>query len=139
TIQNLTAMTPDGTKIFGYGQMLTPPYTRRTFRITTPGAVGVPPAAPVARLELSAPRPNPSSAATRLELSLPSATSVDLSVYDAHGRRVATLLHADLSAGRRSVQWDGREADGRRVRAGVYFARLVTPQGSAVRRIVRMD
>jgi uncharacterized membrane protein len=139
TIQTLTAMTPDGTKIFGYGQMLTAPYTRRAFRITLPGPVAVPPATPAARIELSAPRPNPSTSATRLELALPTATPVDLSVYDASGRHVATLVHANLSAGRRSVQWDGREASGRLATAGVYFARLVTPQGSAVRRIVRMD
>jgi flagellar hook assembly protein FlgD len=74
-----------------------------------------------------------------MELALPVAGTVDLSVYDASGRRVATLLHSDLPAGRRSVTWDGREASGRPVAAGLYFARLVTPQGSALRRIVRMD
>jgi uncharacterized membrane protein len=139
TIQSLSAMTPDGTQIFGYGQMLIPPYTRRAFRITNPNIVAVPPAVPAARIELSAPSPNPSSSAARMELALPTATTVDLSVYDATGRRVATLLHSDLPAGRRSVQWNGREASGRLVTPGVYFARLVTPQGSAVRRIVRMD
>jgi len=138
TIQSLTAMTPDGTRIFGFGQMLTPPYTRRAFRITLTSTTGVPSPAPVARIELSAPKPNPSSSATRMELALPAAASVDLSVYDASGRRVATLLHSDLPAGRHSVQWDGREASGRVATTGVYFARLVTPQGSAVRRIVRM-
>jgi uncharacterized membrane protein len=139
TIQNLTAMTPDGNQIFGYGQMLTPPYTRRGFRINATGLVGAPPAAPAAHLELSAPSPNPSSSATRLEFALPAAASVDLSVYDASGRRVTTLMHSELPAGRRAVTWDGREASGRPVAAGLYFARLVTPQGSALRRIVRMD
>jgi hypothetical protein len=139
TIQNLTCMTPDGVQLFGYGQMLTPPYTQRAFRITVPGPVAAAPAAAVARLELSAPSPNPSSAAMRMEFALPAAASVDLSVYDAAGRRVASLLHSDLPAGRRSVTWDGRESDGRRAAAGLYFARLITPQGSAMRRIVRMD
>jgi flagellar hook assembly protein FlgD len=74
-----------------------------------------------------------------MEFALPIASSVDLSVYDASGRRVATLMHSDLPAGRRSVTWDGREASGRTVAAGLYFARLVTPQGSVMRRIVRTD
>jgi uncharacterized membrane protein len=139
TIQNLTAMTPDGTKVFGYGQMLTPPYTQRAFRINIPKVVGVSPATPAARIELASPIPNPSSSVTRMELALPVAANVDLSVYDASGRRVATLLHSDLPAGRRSVTWDGHEASGGRVAAGLYFARLVTPQGSALRRIIRMD
>jgi uncharacterized membrane protein len=139
SIRGLTAMTTDGTQIFGHGQMLTPPYTFKAFRITNPSTVAVPPvAAPVARVELSAPSPNPSSATTSLELSLPVATSVDVSVYDASGRRVATLLNADLPAGRRLVQWDGRESSGQPAAAGVFFAHLVTPQGKAVRRIVRM-
>jgi hypothetical protein len=139
TIQNLTCMTPDGVQIFGYGQMLTPPYTHRAFRITVPGPVAAAPAASVALIELSAPSPNPSSSATRMELALPAAASVDLAVYDAAGRRVASLVHTDLPAGRRSVTWDGRGSDGGRVAAGLYFARLITPQGSATRRIVRMD
>jgi hypothetical protein len=139
SIQNLTCMTPDGIQIFGYGQTLTPPYTTRAFRITLPSVLAAPPAAPIARIELSAPSPNPSSSATRMELALPAAANVDLSVYDAAGRQVASLLHADLPAGRRSVTWDGRDASGHTVASGLYFARLVTPQGSAMQRIVRMD
>jgi len=139
TIQGINTMTPDGTQIFGYGQMLTPPYTRRAFRITIPNTAAVTPASQVTRIELSAPSPNPSSSATRMEFALPAAASVDLSVYDASGRRVASLVHNDLSAGRHSVTWNGRESGGRQVAAGLYFARLVTPQGSAMRRIVRMN
>jgi hypothetical protein len=139
SIQNLSAMTADGTQIFGYGQMLTPPYTRRAFRIHASDVAAAPPAAPVARLQLSTPRPNPSSADTRLEFALPSAGRVDLSVFDAAGRRVTTLFHGDLPAGTRSVTWDGRHADGRAVAAGLYFARLTTPRGSAVQRIARVD
>jgi uncharacterized membrane protein len=136
-ITTLQAMTPDGTQIFGSGQMLTPPYTRRAFRITSP-TVSVPELRPHARLELSPPHPNPSTSSTRLDFTLESPGPVDLSVYDVSGRRVATLLHSDLPTGRRSVTWDGREAGGRPVVAGLYFARLTTPQGSALQRIVRV-
>jgi hypothetical protein len=45
-IQNIQAMTPDGTQIFGHGQMLTAPFTRRSFRITVPATLDAP--APVA-------------------------------------------------------------------------------------------
>jgi flagellar hook assembly protein FlgD len=74
-----------------------------------------------------------------MELRLPVAASVDLSVYDASGRRVATLMHSELPAGRSVVTWDGREKSGRTAPAGLYFAHLVTPHGSALRRIVRVD
>jgi uncharacterized membrane protein len=139
SIKSLHAMTPDGIQIFGYGQMLTPPYTIKAFRINVPDLVGVPPATPVAGLVLLAPSPNPSSSSTRLDFALPSASSVDLSVFDPSGRRVATLAHGELPAGPRSVTWDGRGTDGRTVTAGVYLARLSTPYGSVVRRIARVD
>jgi uncharacterized membrane protein len=138
TIQNLGAMTPDGSKIFGHGQMLTPPYTRKAFRITRSGTVAVPPTAPVAHLELSAPIPNPSSSGVRLDFALDTASSADLSIFDTAGRRVATLLHADLPPGRRSVTWDGRGTGGLPARAGLYFARLTTERGMAARPLVRV-
>src|SRR5262249_58714606 len=113
TIQSLTAMTADGTKIYGYGQMLTPPYTRRAFRINAQDVAAAPPTAAAVRVELAAPHPNPSSADTRLEFALPSAANVDLSVFDASGRRVVTLVHGELSAGTYPVPWDGRESERR--------------------------
>jgi len=140
TIQGINAMTPDGTQIFGYGQMLTPPNTRKAFRITIPfNNVAVPPPAQHARLELEAPRPNPSSSATRIDFALTFPSSADLSIYDTAGRRVSTLVHAALPAGRNSATWDGRDASGRAVPAGVYLARLVTPQGTRSRTVVRVN
>jgi flagellar hook capping protein FlgD len=138
-ISSLSAITPDGTQVLGYGRMLVPPYTTRAFRITIPNLVAVPPAAPTAHVELSAPSPNPSSLDTRLNLDLAAAMSADLSIFDAAGRHVATLLHAELPAGRRSVVWDGREASGARVRAGLYFARLTTPLAMSSQRLVRIQ
>jgi len=139
TIQTMVAVTPDGRQLFGYGQKLVSPYTRRAFKITLPGTLDAPPPAAVAGLQLAAPSPNPSSVRTRLEFDLPSAANAELSVFDAAGRRVATLVQGDLPAGRHSASWDGVAAGGERVAAGLYFARLSTPQGSVSRRIVRSN
>ena len=59
TIQSLSAMTPDGAQIFGYGQLLVPPYTRRAFRIRTRNPTDVTPTR-IVGIALSAPQPNPS-------------------------------------------------------------------------------
>jgi uncharacterized membrane protein len=139
TIQSMTAMTPDGRQLFGYGQMLVPPYTGRAFRITLPSTLDAPRPVAAAGLELAAPRPNPSAAVTRLDFTLPSASSAELSVFDAAGRRVATLVQGDLPAGRHSASWDGHAAGGGQVAAGLYFARLATQQGTVSRRIVRSN
>ena len=60
-------------------------------------------------------------------------------MFDASGRRVATLLDEDLPPGSRSVAWDGRDAGGRMASAGLYFVRLTTARGAVSRRIVRTN
>jgi hypothetical protein len=137
-ITSCTGVTPDGTKILGYGRDLIPPYTYRAFMITLPQVDAVPPSAPVAQLELSAPSPNPSSVGARLDFALARASSADLSIFDASGRRVATLLHRDLPPGRQSVSWTGHDGSGVDAPAGLYFARLSTAEGAVTRRLVRI-
>jgi uncharacterized membrane protein len=137
--KGMYAMTPDGTKLYGYGEMLTAPYAKKAFRITLPGLLAVHPETATPRLSLSAPLPNPSSSATRLEFELAQATSADLTIFDAAGRRVATLVRGAQPAGKRAVTWNGQDADGRPVAAGIYFARLSTPLGATSRRIVRVN
>jgi uncharacterized membrane protein len=139
SIQTMVTMTPDGRQLFGYGQMLTPPYTSRAFRITLPATADATTPATPAGLSLASPRPNPSSGATRLEFDLPSDANAELAVFDAAGRRVATLLSGEQPAGRHAATWDGRASGGERAAAGLYFARLTTPQGVVSRRIVRSN
>ncbi|HMB71467.1 MAG TPA: FlgD immunoglobulin-like domain containing protein, partial [bacterium] len=51
---------------------------------------------------------------------------VRLTVHDAAGRRVRTLVDGPRTAGAGTADWDGRDASGRRVTAGIYFVRLET-------------
>lgn len=138
-IRGMYAMTPDGTKLYGYGEMQTPPYAKKAFRINISGLLAVEPGKSSPRIALSAPLPNPSSSATRLEFELTQATSADLTIFDAAGRRIATLVRGEQPAGRRSVTWSGQDAGGQPVAAGIYFARLSTPLGATSRRIVRVN
>ncbi|MCK4306061.1 MAG: hypothetical protein KAY24_17610, partial [Candidatus Eisenbacteria sp.] len=50
--------------------------------------------------------------------------AVALSVCDATGRLVRTLIDGPQAPGRHAVQWDGTAHDGRQAPAGVYFYRL---------------
>lgn len=70
-------------------------------------------------------RPNPASARTELAFYLRAETSVDLAIYDVQGRSVRALATgAVLPAGRHALTWDGRDDQGRRLAAGVYYANL---------------
>ncbi|HXS83751.1 MAG TPA: C25 family cysteine peptidase [Methylomirabilota bacterium] len=61
---------------------------------------------------------------------------LDVSVIDLSGRRVRQLDRATARAGTGSVSWDLRDADGRRVRPGLYFVRVATGGDQQVVRAV---
>jgi len=97
---------------------------RSMFRLDLSGMTGVDPSSPGAELQLSPNYPNPFNPETRLSFFLPRRGTVDLAIFDAGGRRVATLLRGPMEAGRHRVDWRGRDDRGRPLASGVYFSRL---------------
>ena len=65
----------------------------------------------------------------RARFDLARAGRVHLAIYDVRGRHVATVLDAERAAGRHAASWSGRDAAGRTVANGVYFAELRTADG----------
>ena len=83
------------------------------------------------RTKLSWAAPNPSRSGTRIQLTLPEAERVDVTVFDLAGRRVRSLgERAARASGRLVVPWDARDDRGRRVAPGVYVYRAT---GESVR------
>lgn len=80
--------------------------------------------------------PNPFNPVTTITYEIDQRLRVALSVYDARGRLVRTLVDGTASAGRHQVAWDGTDRAGTRVASGVYFARLAVNGGSDTRRLV---
>jgi hypothetical protein len=62
----------------------------------------------------------------RLEMALPKRGTVDARVYDVRGARVSTLASGEFDAGYHPLLWNGRDAEGRSVDAGVYFIRVAS-------------
>jgi hypothetical protein len=91
------------------------------------------------RLLLRGAAPNPSAATTLIAWQLPRSAAGELSVWDAQGRRVCTLQRGTLPSGRQVSSWDGRDAEGRRAPAGIYYARLrADGLGEASRPLIRV-
>lgn len=88
-------------------------------------------------LALAGPWPNPSRGSVRFELTLARPAALDAAVFDAGGRHVATLAAGARGAGRHALAWDGRDARGASVRAGVYWLRATADGASRSARIVR--
>lgn len=72
--------------------------------------------------------PSPWNPSTTITFALPADGEVDLSLYDAIGQRVATLVQGHRSAGTYAVQLRGDE-----LASGVYYYRLVSPSGVLTR------
>ena len=87
----------------------------------------------VLALRLNQNRPNPFNPVTTLAFELPASGAVELAVYNAAGKHVATLIDGHTEAGRQSVTWPGVDDAGRSVASGVYFFRL-THNGETVSR-----
>lgn len=76
--------------------------------------------------------PEPFATHTTLEFTTPCAGTVSLSVYDAAGRKVRSLLDSrPFARGVHTLVWDGNAANGVPCPSGVYFARFVTESGSS--------
>jgi len=67
--------------------------------------------------------PNPARNA-RITFALPNRADVDLAVFDLQGRQVKQIEKGSFDPGTYSRPWDGTNASGGRVRAGMYFYRL---------------
>ena len=102
--------------------------------LAVPGAPG-----PDRRASLTSVTPNPFERGTRIAFGLGAAAAVDLRVYDAAGRELRALLHEPRAAGAHATTWDGTDARGTRVPAGVYFVRLSAGPVTAFRRLVRIQ
>jgi hypothetical protein len=108
-------------------------YTYRFALLSESRVVGYSPSATLTRTKsdgaLAIPeirtRPNPVAASqVRIEFRVPRPQSWRLDVFDAGGRRVAAIDRRDVHQGDVSVEWDGRDARGRRLPNGVYFLRV---------------
>ncbi len=88
-----------------------------------PNAVAAPPLAAGA-LRLEAPWPNPANPASTVSFALAQEGWVRLSVHDAKGRWVATLLDEPRGAGRHGIVWRGTDERGRDLPSGLYLLRL---------------
>ena len=89
------------------------------------------------RLLPGAPNPLRQDGVVRLELSRTQEVSV--SVFDPSGRIVRELVRGTLHEGTQAIAWDGSDAQGRRVPAGVYFVRARGEGETSVIRWVRVE
>ena len=80
--------------------------------------------------------PNPFNPSTTLCFGLDHPGPVRLSIYDARGGLVRTLIDGRLGEGTHEAVWNGKDSEGRPASSGVYFCRMTAGAKSFTRKLV---
>ena len=83
--------------------------------------------------------PNPFNPSTIIPYRLPRSMSVRLEVFNVLGQHIATLVDGQQSSGSHTARWDGTDAAGAAVAAGIYLYRLSGEGVQATRSMVLID
>ena len=90
------------------------------------------------RLDFSA-IPNPFAGSTSFRFTLPSRGPVELTIFDARGRMVRSLLSRSVGEpGAHQLRWDGVDDRGRMVSSGIYYPRLRVGNEERTVRVTRL-
>lgn len=76
--------------------------------------------------------PNPFTNSTAISYKLKEAGQIDISIYNASGRKVESFYSGWQPAGTYSINWDATGLP-----AGIYLARMETPEGMTFTRLVK--
>jgi len=83
--------------------------------------------------------PNPFLGTTTVSFAAAPGANVSLRVYDIRGRLVSTLLNGvSTREGAQTVNWDGRDREGRDAASGLYFLRLESGAFAETHRVVHL-
>jgi len=82
--------------------------------------------------------PNPFVISTEISFRLAEPSRVRLQIVDASGRDVSTLVDEWRETGAQSVFWDGTDAAGQIVDAGVYWSVVETSVGRRAGKLIRL-
>ncbi len=80
--------------------------------------------------------PNPFNPQTTIPYTVGVGGPVELSIYDALGQKVRTLVQAEQAPGQYRALWDGRTQNGELAASGAYFYRLQAGEHRETRRLV---
>ncbi len=82
--------------------------------------------------------PNPFNPETRIYFEIPQTEMVTIAIYNVLGKKVRTLESARLSAGRYTLNWDGKNDMGATVPTGAYFYRMKAGDFIATKKMLLM-
>jgi len=82
--------------------------------------------------------PNPFNPTTQIAVDLPEAATTEITVWNIMGQRVATLYSGDLNAGHHTLNFDGRDSNGKQLTSGMYLYRVAAGKYNATKKMTLM-
>jgi hypothetical protein len=80
--------------------------------------------------------PNPFNPRTTISFFLDRPQNVELCIYDMTGKRILALADRAFDAGPHSLNWEGRDLQGKAVASGTYLLRMVSDEGVATEKMM---
>ncbi len=91
-----------------------------------------------AQFFLSQNYPNPFNPTTEFRIELPRQSHVEVAVFDLLGRKIASLLNEEKSAGKYRLEWNGQDSRGLPVPTGMYFIRMIAGEFTDSKKVIFM-
>ena len=82
--------------------------------------------------------PNPFNPTTQIAVDLPEAAVTEITVWNIMGQRVATLYSGDLNAGHHTINFNGRDYNGKQLTSGMYLYRVAAGKYNATKKMTLM-
>jgi len=82
--------------------------------------------------------PNPFNPVTVIAYQLPTASNVEISIYNIKGEKIRTLVNENREAGMYKVTWNGKDNNNNAVSSGIYFYRIITNNYSDTKKMILM-
>jgi hypothetical protein len=79
--------------------------------------------------------PNPFNPETKIQFQLPNTGQVVITIFNALGQQIRTLIDAPYQAGFHTIRWDGKDRYGNAVSSGIYFYYLQAGDFSQVKKM----
>jgi hypothetical protein len=86
--------------------------------------------------EIGSNYPNPFSSVTNIPLKINQRGLVNLEILDIRGARLKTLVSEVFEPGPATIQWDGTDAYGNKLPAGIYLCRLISENRTQTKRLI---
>lgn len=68
--------------------------------------------------------PNPFNPSTNIKFEIPEHSKILVKVYDILGKEIITLINKELSPGNYTIEWEGKDSNGKSLPSGVYLIKL---------------